>query len=240
MSFAILKKKNRRPFCSAVIVAAGSSVRMGRDKLMLELGGIPVLVRTMMAFDACECIDEILIVSQPENLMTVAELCRSYGIEKATKILSGGMTRPESALVGVCEISPDAKLVAIHDAARPLITDEVICAAVEEAARYNAAAPAVAVKDTVKLVDDNIVETTPDRADTRAVQTPQVFNPDIIKAALTYVIQQGIEVTDDCSAAELLGVPVRLTEGSEENIKITTELDVLVAETILEKRGEGL
>lgn len=232
-------RKNTRPFCSAVIVAAGSSERMGEDKLMLELGGMPVLARTLCVIDSCECVDEIIIVTQPEKIMDVAKLCRNYGIDKATKILSGGANRTESSLAGVCGISPEAELVAIHDAARPLVTEDIVCAAVHAASLYKAAAPAVAVKDTVKLVDDGMVSFTPKRASTKVVQTPQAFAPDIIKAALAYVVQNDLEVTDDCSAAELLGVPVKLTDGSEENIKITTPLDMSLAEDILRVRGEA-
>lgn len=240
MSVSDTIRKKARRFCSAVVVAAGSSERMGRDKLMLELSGVPILARTLTALERCECIDEIIVVTQPEKIPEVALLCRQYGIDKATKVLSGGATRPESSLAGVCEISPKAKLVAIHDAARPLITEELVTEVVHMAALHKAAAPGIALKDTVKLVSSNQVELTPERESARAVQTPQVFEPDIIKGALSYVIQNEIAVTDDCSAVEALGVPVRVTEGSEENIKITTPLDISLAEAILEKRGDPL
>ena len=230
------KKEEKRPFCSAVVVAAGASERMGTDKLMLDLGGMPVLARTLKALQACTCIDEIVVVTQPEKIVPVAKLCKEYGITLATKILSGGATRAESALIGLSEISSEAALAAIHDGARPLVTPAVVSAAVEAASRCLAAAPAVPVKDTVKIAENGVVAETPDRESTMAVQTPQVFQPDIIKGALTYALEQEIPVTDDCSAVELLGVDVFLTPGDEENIKITTPLDISLAETILRRR----
>ena len=229
-----------RPFCSAVVVAAGSSQRMGGDKMMLELGGMPILARTLCAMDACECIDEIVVVTQQEKIMDVAKLCRDYGIEKATKIVCGGVNRSESSLAGVCEISTKAKLVAIHDGARPLVDEEIVRRAVHAASLHKAAAPAVPIKDTVKIVKGDVVEKTPNRATVKAVQTPQVFVPELIKAALTYVMQNELEVTDDCSAVELLDVPVRLTEGSDENIKITTPRDLMIAQMILDSRENGV
>ena len=238
MSFSSLLRKKTRPFCSAVIVAAGSSERMGEDKLMLELGGMPILVRTLNAFEACGYIDEVIVVTRQEKLMDVAKLCREYGIDKASKILCGGVNRPESALIGVCGISPEADLVAIHDGARPFVTEEIIQDTVHMASLNKAAAPAVSVKDTVKLTRENTVKETPDRETVKAVQTPQVFFPDIIKASLSYAVQNDLKITDDCSAVEFLGVPVTLTKGSEENIKITTPLDLIFAKGILESRGE--
>ncbi len=211
---------------------------MGEDKLMLDLCGMPVLARTLQALQRCTCLSEIVVVTQPEKIVAVAKLCRDYGITLATKILSGGTTRAESALIGLSEINPRAALAAIHDGARPLVTQEVVEGAVDAARRCLAAAPAVPVKDTVKLAENGVVAETPDRNRTMAVQTPQVFQPDVIKGALTYAIEQEIPITDDCSAVEILGVEVCLTPGDEENIKITTPLDLSLAEAILQRRGD--
>lgn len=131
-----------------------------------------------------------------------------------------------------------AQLIAIHDAARPLVTEEVVAETVEAAARSGAAAPAVPVKDTIKRVVDGVVESTPDRSQLFAVQTPQVFEHGLILGALEKAAADGAELTDDCSAVERLGVPVRLTVGSYDNIKLTTLEDLAVAEAILERRGE--
>ena len=231
-----IRGKKGHPFCSAVVVAAGSSQRMGQDKLMLELDGIPVLARTLQALDRCVCVDEIIVVTQAEKIVGIAHLCQEYGIEKVTKVICGGMTRTESALAGLSEIDERARLAAIHDGARPLVTSELIAEAVHTAVLYKAAAPAIPVKDTVKLAEDGIVTDTPDRSKTMAVQTPQVFMPELIKAALTQAVQTGQTYTDDCAAVEALGVPVHLTRGSEENLKITTPLDMVLAETILRNR----
>jgi 2-C-methyl-D-erythritol 4-phosphate cytidylyltransferase len=233
-----IRRKKGHPFCSVVVVAAGSSQRMGQDKLMLELGGLPVLARTLRALNRCSCIDEIVVVTRSEKIMDIAHLCQEYDIEKVTKIVCGGMTRTESALAGLSEIDERARLAAIHDGARPLVTPGLVAEVTHAAALYKAAAPAVPVKDTVKLAEDGVVTDTPDRRKTVAVQTPQVFMPELIKAALTDAIQKELVFTDDCSAVEALGVKVHLTSGSEENIKVTTPLDMELAETILKGRRD--
>ena len=237
MKLSNLIRKKTRPFCSAVIVAAGSSERMGEDKLMLPLDGVPVLVRSIQAFDSSPLIDEIIVVTQSAKIVPVSQLCADYGIKKVTKILTGGETRVISALAGLSEIDDRAKLAAIHDGARPLVTHEVIEKALHGAALNKAAAPAVPLKDTVKLVKDGAVVRTLERSSLAAVQTPQVFWPDIIKGALTDAMNRGRDITDDCSAVEAMGVPVFITEGSYENIKITTPEDIAAAEAILERRG---
>ena len=238
MKLSDLIRKKSRPFCSVVIVAAGSSTRMGEDKLMMPLLGVPVLARSILAFDRSPLIDEIIIVTLSEKIVPVSQLCRDHGVEKVTKILVGGETRTVSALAGLSEIDSRARVAAIHDGARPLVTDEIIKAVLHEAVLNKAAAPAVPLKDTVKIVKDGVVVRTPDRTGLAAVQTPQAFWPDIIKGALTDAINHGRTITDDCSAVEALGVPVHLTAGSYENIKITTPDDISAAEAILTGRGE--
>lgn len=229
---------NHRPFCSAVVLAAGSSQRMGLDKMFADLSGIPVLARTLKAINGCRCIDEIVVVAGHDKIVEVARLCRNYGIIKATKVICGGQTRGESSLAGICEINPKAKLVAIHDGARPLVTEQVVYDAVHAAALYKCAAPGIPVKDTVKIAEQNTVVETPRRSGTIAIQTPQVFVPELIDGAITHALENNIEITDDCSAVEILGIPVHVTKGSEENIKLTTPLDMALAETILKKRGD--
>lgn len=238
MKIADIIRKKKRPFCSVVIVAAGSSVRMGEDKLMMELCGVPVLARTILAFDRCALIDEIVVVTRSEKIVDVAHLCERYSVSKVTKILVGGETRTVSALAGLSEISPDARLAAVHDGARPLVTEEIIRAVVHMAALNKAAAPAVKLKDTVKRVADGLVVETPERSGLVAVQTPQVFWPELIKGALTDAVQKGLEFTDDCAALEAMGVPVYITEGSYDNLKITTPEDIAAAEWIIRRRGQ--
>ncbi len=219
--------------CSAVIVAAGTSSRFGSDKLAAPLGGIPVLARTLYVFQKNKYISEIILVTESEKIMDLAQLCEDYRIHKVTKIVCGGETRLESALSGVSETSPESHFIAIHDGARPLVTDKVIEDAIKCAAKTRAAVPAIPSKDTVKLAKNKRVSATPDRFSVFNIQTPQVFLPEIIKGALTNALINNLVITDDAGAVELLGFPVFLSQGSEENIKITTPLDLMLAETIL-------
>lgn len=221
--------------CAAVVVAAGTARRMGGvEKIMTSLNGVPILLRTVRALAASGKIDEIVIVTRKDLLAAAGELCGAETKLKA--VVAGGKTRTESVLCGLRAVG-DAELIAIHDGARPLVTPAVIDAAIDAAAECGAAAPAVAVHDTVKIASAGFVERTPDRNTLFAVQTPQVFSAKAIRYALQHALDQGILLTDDCSAAEALGLPVRLTEGSEENVKITVPLDLTVAEAILKRRG---
>ena len=233
------KSRLPRPFCAAVIAAAGSSQRMGgENKLLMPLAGIPVLARTLLAVDRAACIDEIVLAARESDLLLYAELCRTYGVQKPVKIVRGGTTRTESVLRAALETNRKAKLIAVQDGARPLVTPELIETVVRRAAVCAAAAPAVPVHDTVKVARDCIVRETPDRASLFAVQTPQVFDAALLKAALQSALTDGALLTDDCSAVERLGKEIYLADGDEENIKITTPLDLLLAEAILSQRGE--
>ena len=234
----IRNRLHKKPFCTAVIVAAGSSTRMGQDKMMLDLAGIPVLVRTIRAFEACPCIDEIVVVTRGDRLEEIAALRGRYGLYKMTKVLTGGATRVESSLAGVMGADACATLIAIHDGARPLVSREIIETTCAAAQRDQAAAPVVPVKDTIKIIDGSFVRETPPRASVAAVQTPQIFQADLIKAALTNALEKELPVTDDRSAVEALGLRVAVTEGSEDNLKITTPLDVQLAESILRRRTQ--
>lgn len=225
------------PYCSAIIAAAGSSQRMdGENKLLLPLGGKPVLAHTLQAIDAAEGVNEIIIAAREEDLVRFAELCKGWGITKPVKVVVGGKTREESVLRAAMEANKSADLLAVHDGARPFVTPELFDTVIE-AARVNfAAAPAIPVKDTIKVAMDGVVRETPERSTLYAVQTPQVFDAQLLRAALQSAVENDIPLTDDCSAVERLGKEIYLTEGLEENIKITTPLDMFLAEAILEKR----
>ena len=231
--------KKRRPFCTAIVPAAGSSTRMGGiNKLTAEIGGVPVLVRTLQAIDAAQLVDEIVVAASEAQLVEIAGLCKEAGLHKPVKVIRGGATRLESVLAASAEANAKADLLAVHDGARALIRPEEFDDVVRCAQRTYAAAPAVPVTDTIKTADANgLVTGTPDRKSLYAVQTPQVFRSEILKAALQTAVRDGAEVTDDCGAVERLGKQVYLTAGSRENIKITTPLDLVVAEAILEQRG---
>ena len=143
-------RKRETGFCSAVVVAAVSSSRMGEDKIMRELGGLPVVARTLMAFEQAAEIDEIVVVTREELVAELAALCRELQISKVSKVIRGGHTRTQSARMGTLEVRREAELIAIHDGARPFVSQEVISAAIEKAAQPGAAAPAAPVKKTHK------------------------------------------------------------------------------------------
>lgn len=227
----------QRPFCTAVVAAAGSSSRMeGINKLLEPLDGIPVLIRTLRALQLAQRVDAVVIAAREEDILPFSDLCHTYGIEKVKKIVRGGESRAHSVLLAALEADPKTQLLAVQDGARPLVTPELIDCVIEKAARCNAAAPAIPVKDTVKTVGDGQVVETLDRNALMAIQTPQVFEASLLKAALQSALEAGAALTDDCSAVERLGKAVYLTEGSEENIKLTTPLDFVVAQAILDAR----
>ena len=224
------KKKPARPLCGAVIAAAGNSTRMGEDKLFLSLGEEPVLIHTLRALQTAPEISEIVVVTRQELIIPVAQLCRDYSLDKVSKVIAGGQTRTESVRLGVLELASDPELIAIHDGARPFVTWEIIAETVAAAKKYGAAAPAVPLSDT------GLAARTVDREKLRAVQTPQIFQEGLIRAALQKALEDGAVLTDDCAAVERLGMKVMLTPGSGENIKLTTPADLVYARVILEAR----
>ena len=233
---ADLIRKLKNTTCSVVVVAAGSSTRMGQDKLFMDLEGIPVLARTLQALDRCDFVDEIVLVSREDKLEQAAGLCRDYGIKKAGKVIIGGRNRSDSSLAGLSAIRRDAKIVLIHDGARPLVTEDVVRDAMHVAAMFKCAAPGIPVTDTIKETEGDKVVRTPDRTRLVAVQTPQAFVPEIVKAALTAAVKSGKEYTDDCAAVEAMGIAVHISKGSPENIKITNPADIPAAAAILRSR----
>lgn len=230
---SLFRKKS--PSCSAVIVAAGTARRMGgTDKVMAELSGQPVLWHSVKAFQENALISEIIVVTREDLLVPVAELCRKSEFTKVKAVVLGGEDRLSSVQNGVACVSKKAKLLAIHDGARPLITQKIITETVKKAASYSAAAPAVPVKDTVKLAENGAVTATPERKNLFAVQTPQIFDGDILRAALQNAEEKELPVTDDCSCVEAIGMRVFLTAGEERNLKITTPLDLQIAKILME------
>lgn len=219
--------------CSAVIVAAGSAQRMqGIDKLLAPLDSVPVLRRTVEALASAPEITELIVVTRADRLEAVQALCE--GLSKPVSVVPGGKTRAESVLCGLSAAA--MPYVAIHDGARPLVTNEVIAQAVSAAVSCGAAAPAVPVHDTIKRAESGLVLETPDRSTLFAVQTPQVFRTEEIRSVLRWAIAQGLPLTDDCSAMEAAGRPVRLTPGDVKNLKITTPVDLRIAEAIWKGR----
>ena len=221
-------------YCGAVIVAAGTASRMGGiDKVMAELDGEPMILHTVRTFQNCDAIKEIVLVTREDLILPIMGLCA--GLDKVQAVICGGASRQESVRLGLNALSNKVKLVAVQDGARPLITSAVIDRTVRAANSYGAAAPAVPVKDTIKVVTGGVVKETPDRASLQAVQTPQVFDCDLLRGALKKAREDGAAVTDDCSAVERLGMAIKIVEGDERNIKVTTPLDLKIAKLLLEE-----
>ena len=222
-------------YCGAVIVAAGSASRMGGiDKVMAPLGGEPMILRTVRAFEDCEAVKEIVIVTRQDLMGPIAELCS--GFTKIRSVVQGGSSRQESVKLGLLAFSKEVRLAAVHDGARPLVSGELIDKVIRAAHSYGAAAPAIPVKDTIKVFEGGFIAATPDRSTLRAVQTPQVIDRDLLLGALEKAEQEGTALTDDCSAVEHIGMRVRLVEGEERNLKVTTPLDLKIAELLLEEK----
>lgn len=217
--------------CGAVIVAAGNATRMGGiDKVMASIDGEPMIVRTVRAFQQCDVIRQIVIVTRQELIEPVMELCGKF--DKVRAVVVGGADRPESVRAGLQALSKDMKMVAVHDGARPFVSWQVIDRTVRAAHTYAAAAPGVPVKDTIKIVQGGVVRSTPERKNLYAIQTPQVFDTALLNVALKKATLDKAEITDDCSAVERLGMSVKIVEGDERNIKITTPLDLQLAQLI--------
>lgn len=235
-----LKRNKKAEICSAVIVAAGNARRMeGIDKIMAPLGGVPILARTLQVFQNCDEVHEIVIVTREELLEDIGELCKAYKLDKVSSAVVGGAERVLSVREGLRKVRKDADLIAIHDGARPFLSKQVLDDVLQQAKLSGAAAPAVPVNDTIKQVDeDELVCATVDRSSLRAVQTPQVFQADLIRAAIEKAVSEDAAVTDDCSAVERIGMKVVLTPGSRENIKVTTPFDMVLGQAILDARGE--
>lgn len=217
---------------TVIIAAGGSSARMGGiNKQFSLLGGIPVIMRSALAFENCAEITGIIIVTSQNDVDRINALCKEYHITKLIKTVCGGNSRAESVKKGAAFLD-NCDVVAIHDGARPLVSQRIISETVAAAAKYGAAFPSVPVKDTIKKVENNFVVSTPERSRLVATQTPQAFLRNVYDRMLTL---DG-EFTDDCQLAEQLGVKVYAAQGDNGNIKITTPEDLQTAETLLKDR----
>ena len=241
---SIFKKENNspaaadRPFVTAVIVAAGNSTRMGGvNKQFLLIDGVPVLIRSLLAFAECDFINEIVISAREEDIPKMYSMIREYRVLKVKEIVKGGETRQQSVFNAIRVSSPFSEYFAIHDGARPLVSEKEIADTVLTAFETKAAATAVKVKDTVKIADENgVIISTPDRSKLWAVQTPQVFERRLYLSAID-AVKDSENFTDDCKLIEEYGAQVRLVEGSYDNIKITTPGDITLAEAIIRRRN---
>ena len=224
---------------TAILLAAGKSSRMGAnvDKAFLSLVDKPVVAWSLLAFERCTDIDSIVLVVRKDQLLASKAVVKMFGISKAAKIVAGGAKRQESVAAGLEACDLDTRYVVVHDAARPLVTPEVISEVVKNVKRFPAVTVGYPMADTVKRCDkgSTVSETIP-RDKLWAVQTPQAFNAQLIKRAYAEVEKRKVEVTDDASAVELLGEPVKIYETDLPNLKITTVEDLQLAAAVVLKR----
>lgn len=236
---AIAGKPHPKNFTSAVICAAGSSSRMGgkTTKQFLELDGLPIIVRTLQAYEAAECIHEIIVVAKADEIPMYEELKDKYGFKKLSKVIAGGETRQDSARLGSDEVDKRAKYIAVADGARCLTTPQEINRVCHGAYEWGAASAGIPAYDTVKVIDKSrFIEETPDRSKVWMAQTPQVFALPIYRTAAYVCRDEGVKATDDNSMVEHIKMPVKMVLCSRENIKITAPSDLLFAKAILDTR----
>ena len=221
----------------AVIPAAGSGTRMGADKnkLLLEVLGRPVISWTLSAFESCPIVDEVILVANEQDIFSYRDILKLEGFRKVSAIVRGGKTRRESVYRGIMA-AEGADIVCVHDGARALITSGEIENVIEGALETGAAIAAVPAVDTIKIAEGEFIQDTPPREKLWQAQTPQVFRRELILDAMEKADET---VTDDASCAEKAGIGVKLIETSYRNIKITTPLDIHLAEAVLTIRSEG-
>ncbi|MBQ3379783.1 MAG: 2-C-methyl-D-erythritol 4-phosphate cytidylyltransferase [Clostridia bacterium] len=248
MSFKdmIFKKdisSNKAKRCAALILAAGASSRMGlaagQSKQFLMIGDKPMLGITLLAFERSPDISEIVVVARSEDFSVIRHIAKELSISKLKNIVAGGSTRSDSSLHGVLELSGRCEYIAVHDGARPFVTQKIIHETCSAAKTYGAAVPGFAPFDTVKEIGaDGAVIKTLDRDKLRLIQTPQVFEYELLKKALLNVKEKNLKITDDASAVEALGHKVYITDGDRDNIKVTSAGDIAAAEHILKAKTD--
>jgi 2-C-methyl-D-erythritol 4-phosphate cytidylyltransferase len=219
---------------SAIIVAAGRGVRMGTDKLWLEIAGRPVIAHTWQKFNDTKCVDEIILVVRDGMQNNIMELAAKFHFQKPFRIVFGGLERQDSVWNGLEAVTPKTEVVAIQDAARPCTTEALIVATIEAARETGAAVAAQVVTDTVKeSADGKTISRTLDRTKLWSVQTPQSFRVEVIHRAIAAARQKNLVFTDDTAACELIGQPVRLVASATPNPKVTVPGDLPVIESLL-------
>ncbi len=238
-----MKKRIKRDYyVSCIVAAGGKGERMGADinKIFLDISGVPIIARTLSVLNACQYIDEIVIVTAECDLPGCNDIVREFRIDKVKTITVGGKTRQQSVRNGLSEVSENADIVMVHDAARPLVSPNHLAEVITSANEHGAAALGVPEKNTLKYVDsDGFITQTIDRSHIYAIHTPQVFRKSLIDKMYENAEQSEITATDDCMLAEILEQKIKMIEDSYENIKITTRDDLIIAEQILESRMEG-
>ncbi|MDF2985713.1 MAG: 2-C-methyl-D-erythritol 4-phosphate cytidylyltransferase [Eubacterium sp.] len=224
---------------AAVITAAGKGTRMNSsvNKQYMEIGGVPVLARTITVFQQCQEIDDIIVVVNEEDISHCRKaIVDKFSLTKVRSLVSGGAERQNSVYKGLCAAGTHCGIVLIHDGARPFVTDKNIVDCIEGARNHSACGIGVRLKDTVKISDpDGFVVSTPDRGKLWSIQTPQGFELNVIMEAHEQAVKDCYTGTDDMVLVERQGIPVKIIEGSYQNIKITTPEDIIIGESILTK-----
>ena len=225
---------------AAILVAAGKGVRMGADKLWLEIAGRPVIAHAWQKFNDAKCVDEIIFVVRDGMQKNLLELAEKFHFQKSFRLVTGGSERQDSVWNGLEALSPEIEIVAIQDAARPCTSGALIAATIEAAREMGAAVAAQAVTDTIKESGDGkTISRTLDRSKLWSVQTPQTFRVEIIRRAISAARQKNLIFTDDTAACELIGQPVRLVSSATPNPKITVPGDLPLIETLLRNSWSG-
>ena len=227
---------------SAIIVCAGNSTRMqGANKILLPLGNTNVIGNTLLAFEKCTSVTDIVVVCREEDENEIRKTAESLSVSKLQAFARGGETRQKSVINGLRAISRETEMIAIHDGARPLVKPEHIEQTIKDASIFGSATLGVPVKDTIKIVHDGLIEDTPYRPSLYITQTPQVFKRRLYFEGVDFALEHELDFTDDCQLIEAIGTKIYMTTGDYTNIKITTPEDIRIAELLLNmKKGESL
>lgn len=218
---------------SVIIAAAGSGSRMGNiPKVIAPLDGKPVIIHSMSVFDRIEAVKEIITVTRREYMETIRKAAEKHGISKPLIFAEGGDTRQQSVINGLKAASPDTPLIAVHDAARPLVKEEHVRRCIRDAEIFGGAALGVPVKDTIKEAEGGLVVDTPDRSRLYIIQTPQIFDRELYVKGVNFALRNELDFTDDCQLVEAVGGKINITLSDYCNIKITTPEDMKIAEIL--------
>lgn len=219
---------------SVIIAAAGKAERMnGVNKQLAPLKGIPVIAHSMLAFEQLDEVSEIIVSARAEDADVITAIAKENGITKFAGCVPGGKTRQESVINAARTVSRETDLIAVHDGARPLVSPDRIRQCIKDAAIFGGATLGVPVKDTIKVVEDQLITDTPDRRKLWITQTPQIFKKKCYFEGINFAVEHELDFTDDCQLAEAVGVKVNMTLSDYRNIKITTPEDLAIAEAIM-------
>lgn len=225
---------------SVIIAGAGSASRMnGINKQFYEIAGIPVIARSMLAFEQVEQIAEIIVSARENDFSEIEKIALEFEISKFKCVVAGGETRQQSVFKAFSQVSKETRLVAVHDGARPLVNPKFIELCIKDAAVFGGSTLGVPVKDTLKVVDGGMIVDTPDRRKLYITQTPQIFRKDVYVKGINFANANELDFTDDCQLAEAVGIKVNMTLSDYRNIKITTPEDLAICEAILKMNGDG-